>query len=63
VIIKRDSTLTNLGKEHGLYLDTGKKHKTDGSPVRQIKWYDSAIELVKTHLEADFVLGADTTPA
>jgi len=50
--------LTNLGKEHGFYLDTGKKHKTDGCPVRQIKWYDSAIELVKTHLEADFVLGA-----
>ncbi|OAD19482.1 toxin-antitoxin system, toxin component, Bro family [Candidatus Thiomargarita nelsonii] len=48
--------LTNLGKEHGIYLDTGKKHKTDGTPVRQIKWYDSAIDLVKTHLEADFVL-------
>jgi len=48
--------LTNLGKEHGVYLDTGKKHKTDGSPVRQIKWYDSAIDLVKSHLEADFVL-------
>jgi len=46
--------LTNLGKEHGVYLDTGKKHKTDGSPVRQIKWYDSAIDLVKAHLEADF---------
>jgi len=55
--------LTNRGKEHGVYLDTGKKHKTDGCPVRQIKWYDSAIDLVKTQLEADFVLGADTTPA
>ncbi|MEN8221287.1 MAG: KilA-N domain-containing protein [Pseudomonadota bacterium] len=48
--------LTNLGKEHGVYLDTGKKHKTDGSPVRQIKWYDSAIDLAKTHLETDFAL-------
>jgi hypothetical protein len=48
--------LTNLGKEHGIYLDAGKKHKTDGTPVKQIKWYDSAIDLVKSHLEADFVL-------
>jgi len=53
--------LTILGKEHGVYLDTGKKHKTDGCPVRQIKWYDSAIDLVKTHLEADFVLTGGAT--
>jgi len=48
--------LTNLGKEHGIYMDTGKRHKTDGSPVRQIKWFDSTVDLLKAHLESAFVL-------
>jgi len=39
--------LTNLGKKYGIYLDTGKRHKTDGSPVRQIKWFDRVIKTVK----------------
>ena len=29
--------LTEAGKQHGVYLDTGKRHG-DGTPVKQIKW-------------------------
>jgi len=46
--------LTEMGKKHGIYIDTGKKHKTDGSPIRQIKWYNSIIEILKT--DANFKL-------
>jgi len=47
--------LTDKGLEHGIYLDTSKRH-SDGTPVRQIKWYASVIEVLKAYLEADFVL-------
>jgi hypothetical protein len=47
--------LTEKGLEYGLYLDTGKKHG-DGSPVRQIKWYASVVDVLKAHLGASFVL-------
>jgi len=43
--------LTNAGKKYAIYVDTGKRHKTDGSPVRQIKWYASVVEVLKAHLE------------
>jgi prophage antirepressor-like protein len=33
--------LTDTGKQYGCYTDTGKKH-SNGSPVKQIKWYGSA---------------------
>jgi len=49
--------LTEKGLEHGLYLDTNKKH-SDGTPVRQIKWYSSVIDVLKAHLEGNFVLEA-----
>lgn len=49
--------LTDKGLEHGIYLDTSKRH-SDGTPVRQIKWYASVIEVLKSHLEADFALTA-----
>lgn len=54
--------LTDKGLEHGLYLDTGKKH-SDATPVRQIKWYASVIEVLKSYLEASFALtGQHETP-
>lgn len=34
--------LTEDGKKHGVYLDTGKK-RSDGTPVRQIKWVASVL--------------------
>jgi len=53
--------LTDKGLEHGLYLDTGKKH-SDATPVRQIKWYASVIEVLKSYLEASFTLTGHETP-
>jgi hypothetical protein len=43
--------LTEKGLKYGLYLDTNKKH-SDGTPIRQIKWYASVIEVLKAHFEA-----------
>jgi len=43
--------LTNAGKKYAIYVDTGKRHKTDGSPVRQIKWYSLVVDVLKAHLE------------
>ena len=43
--------LTDAGKKYAIYVDTGKRHKTDGSPVRQIKWYASVVEVLKVHLD------------
>jgi len=43
--------LTDAGKKYAVYVDTGKRHKTDGSPVRQIKWYASVVEVLKAHLD------------
>lgn len=37
--------LTEAGKAFGEYLDTGKKH-TDGTPIRQIKWNASVIDVI-----------------
>jgi hypothetical protein len=47
--------LTDSGLKHGIYMDTGKKH-SDGTPIRQIKWHTSVVDVLKAHLEADFVL-------
>lgn len=45
--------LTEKGLEYGLYLDTGKKH-SDGTPVRQIKWYRRVVNLLEARLEDAF---------
>ena len=42
--------LTDKGLEYAIYLDTGKKH-SDGTPIRQIKWYDSVVEILKGYLQ------------
>jgi len=42
--------LTDKGLEYAIYLDTGKKHN-DGTPIRQIKWYDSVVEVLKGYLQ------------
>ncbi|TGO03764.1 hypothetical protein PN36_00470 [Candidatus Thiomargarita nelsonii] len=42
--------LTDKGLEYAIYLDTGKKH-SDGTPIRQIKWYDSVVEVLKRYLQ------------
>ncbi|MEN8216686.1 MAG: hypothetical protein ABFS56_09995 [Pseudomonadota bacterium] len=47
--------LYQLLEKGAIVGDTGKKH-SDGTPVRQIKWYASVIEVLKRHLEADFAL-------
>ncbi|MEN8215138.1 MAG: ORF6N domain-containing protein [Pseudomonadota bacterium] len=41
--------LTDKGRKHGTYLDTGKKH-SDGTAVRQIKWYDSVVGMAQDYL-------------
>jgi hypothetical protein len=41
--------LTDKGLEYGLYLDTNKKH-SDGTPIRQIKWYHTVVDVLKAHL-------------
>jgi hypothetical protein len=41
--------LTDKGRKHGTYLDTGKKH-SDGTPVRQIKWYGSVVGMAQDYL-------------
>jgi len=46
--------LTEKGREHGIYLDVGKQ-RSDGTPIRQIKWYESIIDEIKSHLESQFV--------
>lgn len=38
--------LTDLGLQYAEYLDTGKKH-SDGTPVRQIKWYESVVDFLQ----------------
>lgn len=38
--------LTDAGQSYGVMLDTGKKHNS-GSPVVQIKWYSSVIDMIK----------------
>ncbi len=45
-VIKKFWELTEEGKQHAIYVDTGRKH-SDGTPVRSIKWYESVIELLK----------------
>lgn len=37
---------TEQGKPYSLYLDTGKKH-SDGTPVKQLKWYTTVLPLLK----------------
>jgi phage regulator Rha-like protein len=48
-------SLTDTGLKHGLYLDTGKK-RSDGTPVRQIKWYSSVIDLLKGYLDGSTIM-------
>lgn len=38
--------LTDEGKRYGSYFDTGKKHG-DGTPVKQIKWYTSVVDVLR----------------
>ena len=45
-ITKKFWELTEEGKQHGIYVDTSRKH-SDGTPIRSIKWYESVIELLK----------------
>lgn len=45
--------LTGKGREYGIYLDVGKR-RSDGTPVRQLKWYESVIDKIKEHLESQF---------
>ncbi|MEN8216750.1 MAG: hypothetical protein ABFS56_10320 [Pseudomonadota bacterium] len=47
--------LTDTGLKHGVILDTGKKH-SDGTPVRQIKWYSSVINLLKDYLDGSTIM-------
>ena len=37
--------LTEDGKEYGVYLDTNKQH-VDGTPILQIKWLESVLEVL-----------------
>lgn len=41
---------TELGEPHALLLDTAKRH-SDGTPVKQLKWYTSIIPLLKEWLD------------
>ena len=41
---------TKSGERHCVYLDTGKKH-SDGTPVTQMKWFESITPLVKVFLK------------
>ena len=46
-VIKKRWELTESGKEYAIYVDIGRKH-SDGTPVRNIQWYESVIDLLKT---------------
>lgn len=37
--------LTELGKQYGIILDTGKKHLS-GAPVTQLKWYRNVLDTI-----------------
>lgn len=37
--------LTELGKQYGIILDTGKKHSS-GAPVTQLKWYRNVLDAI-----------------
>ncbi len=39
---------TEVGKAYCEVLDTGKVHKTSGAPVKQVKWYLSVIDKLKS---------------
>ena len=38
--------LTEEGEQYGVYLDTGKSH-SDGTPVKQLKWYSSVLGVLQ----------------
>lgn len=44
--------LTELGQVYAVVLDTGKKH-SDGTPVRQIKWKTSVLDVLKARLQVE----------
>lgn len=39
---------TELGKSHSVLLDAGKKH-SNGTPIQQLKWNESVLNLLKTN--------------
>ncbi|OAD22122.1 hypothetical protein THIOM_002090 [Candidatus Thiomargarita nelsonii] len=41
--------ITDEGHDYAIYLDSGKRH-SDGTPVRQVKWYAKVIELMKKEM-------------
>lgn len=41
---------TELGEPHALLLDTAKRH-SDGTPVKQLKWYTSIIPIIREWIE------------
>lgn len=41
---------TELGEPHALLLDTAKRH-SDGTPVKQLKWYTSIIPIIREWVE------------
>lgn len=42
--------LTDAGKKYGEYHDVGKQHN-DGTPVQQIKWYDTVVPILQEKLD------------
>ena len=42
--------LTDAGREYGEVLDTGKAHNS-GTPVKQIKWFESVVSKINDHLD------------
>lgn len=47
-----DWLLTDKGKIYGEILDTGKKH-SNGTPVKQVKWYSNVVSLINEHLSSN----------
>ena len=48
---KKEYKITSRGKEYATYLDVGKEH-SDGTPIQQIKWYESTVPLVVDFIES-----------
>jgi len=47
----KDWVVLEKGKSLAVILDAGKKH-SDGTPIQQIKWYESVLEFFKQDLSA-----------
>lgn len=37
---------TEAGKPYAVFVDTGKKHKTDGAPIRHLRWNSGVLKLL-----------------